>query len=204
MIKLIKILKEIRILGGKKLIATKSRPDNPIMSSKSYRIKLNDKEEFTIHKHKNHSILYPSYNINSEKYKRIKEFVKSKVPFQEINNGLIVFFRILNKYIIFNNIEEIKISGPIKIQAYHIGFDKMYSAESYEFTINNYEYTSFYKNRNMIIPFEDYEDANDIINYFNNNGIKYEENPNNWHWEGIKLVVPLKYFNLNDKNTQNT
>lgn len=86
MVKLMNIVNEIRLISPRALTATGiARWDDN--SKKAYRVKLNDKEVFTIHRHKNHVSVYPSFNPNSLKYKKIKEFLNQKgVPFKEIFN----------------------------------------------------------------------------------------------------------------------
>ena len=79
------ILNELSIAHPYVLIATKSHDD---VSSKSYRIQMNEKDQFTIHRHSKYCTLYPSFNPNSLKYKRIKEYLsKRNIKFEEFSNG---------------------------------------------------------------------------------------------------------------------
>lgn len=105
MIKLLDILFEIRVVPmNKTLIVTKKQNYGNVIS-KSYIVDMGN-EKFTIHVHKNHATLYPTFHQSSEKYKRIKNFLTLKgVSFEEFNNNKynsqrpIVNLRIPKKYI---------------------------------------------------------------------------------------------------------
>ncbi|HEX5186620.1 MAG TPA: hypothetical protein VFV86_06990, partial [Nitrososphaeraceae archaeon] len=109
---------EIKIVGHQKLVAHKN-PSFDENSKLSYKIKLNDRETFTIHKHKNHITLYPSFDRNSKKYAKIKNFVLSRgIPIKEFSTSTvpeIINFRIFNpeKHITFldSKLFEIKMVG---------------------------------------------------------------------------------------------
>lgn len=77
MIKLVDLL-ELGINKPKSWINPRDLPDDPYYNPKVYRVTMYDGEEFTIHKHKNHYNLYPSFNQNSSKYQRIINFLNSK------------------------------------------------------------------------------------------------------------------------------
>lgn len=86
MIKLLDILNELQINNPNGIKATKK--DNPYVSSKSHIVKIDDKTEFTIHKHKNYYNLYPSFKHNSIKYAKIKAYLISRhIKFQEVQNN---------------------------------------------------------------------------------------------------------------------
>lgn len=92
MIKLIQLLNELGINNPTGIKATlRDNPDNPYFDSKVYRVKIDDKTEFTIHKYKNYYTLYPWYSFSpkSPKYIKIKTYLINKnVKFEEFQNSV--------------------------------------------------------------------------------------------------------------------
>ncbi len=99
-------LNELEINKPKSWIYKRDSENDPYYNHKVYRVKMNKNDEFTLHKHKNHYTLYPSFHSNSLKYKRIINFLNNKkIKFTEFSNtsnskGRIVNIRIpLNQLI---------------------------------------------------------------------------------------------------------
>jgi hypothetical protein len=88
MIKLTQLIKELGINNPNAIKVTlRDKPDDPYFNDKVHRVRIDDKTEFTLHKHKNHYSLYPSFKVNSPKYAKIKEYLTKKgIKFEEFQN----------------------------------------------------------------------------------------------------------------------
>jgi len=94
-------------------IDKRDKVDSPYYNPKAHVVKMNNKDNFTLHKHKNYYSLYPSYKTESPKFEKIKEYLKSKgIHFKEVSKTPGLSNVQINHKFFTSSLEEIKINKP--------------------------------------------------------------------------------------------